>query len=85
MGVFDFVKHGTGEMQIGRTHTPDEAREPIVAYSEPSVPLFGQLVVDDDDAAVFARDGKVIGIVGPGRHVLHPSKLPFLEGVAIAG
>lgn len=79
MGVFDFVKHGTGEMQISR---PQGARDPILLHVEPSFPLFGQLVVDAEDAAVFASERRVIGIVGPGRHVLHPSKLPFLEGLA---
>jgi hypothetical protein len=81
MGVFDFVKSGTGEMQLARPRGP---REPIALHPEASLPLFGQLVVEAGDAAVFANDKRVLGIVGPGRHVVHPSKLPFLEGFADA-
>jgi len=79
MGVFDFVKHGTSEMRIARG-----ARTPVFIYPESTLPLWGQLVVDDDDAAVFVNDGRALGIVGPGRHSVHPSKLPFLEGFADA-
>ena len=82
MGVFDFVKHGTEEMQLVR---PSGSREPLVVHPVRSLPLFGQLVVAEGEAAVFASLGeqqRVLGIVGPGRHVLHPSKLPFLEGLA---
>lgn len=87
MGVFDFVKHGTEEMQLAR---PAASREPLVVHPERSLPLFGQLVVEEGDAAVFATPAshpqhanpqRVIGIVGAGRHVLHPSKLPFLENL----
>lgn len=79
MGVFDFVRHGTEEMQLRRA-----SRDPVSLHPETSLPLFGQLVVEPGDAAVFANEKRALGIVGPGRHVLHPSKLPFLEGFADA-
>jgi len=75
MGVFDFVRHGTSEMRLARG-----SREPVFVHPELTLPLWGQLVVDDDDAAVFVNEGRVLGLVGPGRHVVHPSKLAFLEG-----
>lgn len=78
MGIFDFVKHGTEEMRIGR---PEGSRDPIVVHRETSLPLFAQLAVDAEDAVVFASSGRALGVVGPGRHVVHPSKLPFLEGL----
>ncbi len=78
MGIFDFVKHGTEEMRIAR---PEGSREPLVVHGEASLPLFAQLAVDPDDAVVFASSGRALGVVGPGRHVVHPSKLPFLEGL----
>jgi hypothetical protein len=81
MGIFDFVKHGTEEMRITRPHG---SREPLLIHGESSIPLFAQLVVEPEDAVVFANEGRALGVVGPGRHVLHPSKLPFLEGFADA-
>ncbi len=75
MGVFDFVRHGTSEMRLERG-----SRDVVAVHPENTLPLWGQLVVDQDDAAVFVNDGRALGIVGPGRHAVHPSKLPFLEG-----
>ncbi|MBI2389955.1 MAG: hypothetical protein HYV09_10225 [Deltaproteobacteria bacterium] len=79
MGVFDFVKHGTEEMRLAR---PKGSRDPVAVHDEPTLPVWGLLDVGGDEVAAFARDGKVIGLVGPGRHTVHASKLAFLEGVA---
>lgn len=75
MGVFDFVKTGTEEMRLARG-----SREPVFVHPDSTLPLWGQLVVEDDDAVVFVNEGRALGVVGPGRHAVHPSKLPFLEG-----
>ncbi len=39
------------------------------------------VIVDESQRAVFLRDGKLLGILGPGRHVLDTQNVPFLQGV----
>jgi len=79
VGVFDFVKLGTEEMRLAR---PSGTHEPVVLLGESSLPVWGLLDVEPNEVAAFVRDGKVIGLVGPGRHSVHASKLAFLEGIA---
>lgn len=78
MGIFDFVKQGTADMRLAR---PGAARGVVHLHDEQELPLYGQLEVSRLDAAVFVHAGRAIGIVGPGRHTLHASKLAFLEGI----
>ena len=80
MGVFDFVKHGTSEMRLERG-----SRAPVFVHPESTLPLWGQLVVEDDDAAVLVSGARALGIVGPGRLSVHASKLHFLVGLAYTG
>ncbi len=77
MGIFDFVKQGTADALLAR---PSSSRDPIHAHAGAKLPLYGQLEVAADECAVFVREGRAIGLVGPGHHGIHPSKLPFLEG-----
>ncbi len=79
MGIFDFVKSGTQELCIAR---PDPAKQFIV-YKHPdqTIPMYAQLTVDSDECAVFFKDGKVMGILGPGRHTLQTSNIPFLSNL----
>ncbi len=76
MGIFDFVKQGTQEMCIAR---PDQFKQ-LIVYKHPdqTVPAYAQLTVDSDECAVFFKDGKVVGILGPGRHTMQSSNIPFL-------
>src|SRR5436190_23856942 len=39
----------------------------------------GELGCDASEVAVFWRDGRVLGALGPGRHTLDPSSAPFLQ------
>ncbi len=73
MGVFDFVKEGAREMRVARG-----SDGPVSVHVEDSLPLYGELDVERDDCAVFVRDARAIGILGPGRHALHISNIPFL-------
>ena len=68
MGIFDFVKQGTQEMCIAR---PDQFKQ-LIVYKHPdqNVPAYAQLTVDSDECAVFFKDGRVVGILGPGRHTM---------------
>lgn len=83
MGIFDFVKQGVREMMIAR---PDEKKD-LLCYKHPdqTVPMFSQLTVDADEAAVFFRDGSVVGTLrtaGAGqRHSLSSQNIPFLGGL----
>ncbi len=77
MGVMDWFKGGVGELVIAR---PDEAKGHVVwKHPDPTVPKFAQLTVQADEQAVFFRDGRVVGTLGPGRHTLDSTNLPFLS------
>jgi membrane protease subunit (stomatin/prohibitin family) len=76
MGVMDWFKGGVGELVIAR---PDEAKGHVVwKHPDPTVPKFAQLTVMADEQAVFFRDGRVVGTLGPGRHTLDSTNIPFL-------
>lgn len=81
MGIMDFIRAGTREMMIAR---PDAAKRYIVyKHPEQTIPMYAQLTVDADDAAVFFRDASLVGVLrsaGVGqRHTLSTSNLPFLS------
>lgn len=78
--VFDFVKDGVQEMLI---HRPDDKKDLIIyKHPEQTIPMYAQLTVDADEAAVFFRDGSVVGTMrtaGIGqRHQLDSQNIPFL-------
>lgn len=79
MGVIDWFKRGVGELMIAR---PDEAKPFVVwKHPDPTIPMKSQLTVMADEQAVFLRDGKVVGTLGPGRHTLDSSNIPFLSNL----
>ena len=79
MGVLDFVKSGVQEMMIAR---PDQLKG-LIVYKHPdqNIPMYSQLTVDSDECAVFFKDGRVVGVLGPGRHTLQSQNIPFLNGI----
>lgn len=79
MGVVDWFKRGVGEMMIAR---PDDAKAHVVwKHPDPTIPMKSQLTVQADEQAVFLRDGKVVGTLGPGRHTLDSMNIPFLSNL----
>ncbi len=83
MGIIDFVKRGVQEMMIAR---PDDKKNLLVwKHPETTIPHFSQLTVDADEAAVFFRDGAVVGTLrtaGAGqRHTLSAQNIPFLSNL----
>ncbi|USN98373.1 MAG: SPFH domain-containing protein [Phycisphaeraceae bacterium] len=77
MGIADWFKRGVSEMMIAR---PDDAKSHVVwKHPDPTIPMKSQLTVEADEMAVFFRDGKAIATLGPGRHTLDTSNLPFLS------
>lgn len=79
MGVFDFVKQGVREMMIAR---PDNLKH-LIVYKHPdqNFPFWSQLTVDSDECAVFFKDGKVVGVLPPGRHTMSTQNIPFLNNI----
>jgi membrane protease subunit (stomatin/prohibitin family) len=79
MGVFDFVRNGVREMMVAR---PDQFKS-LIVYKHPdqNIPMNSQLTVDSDECAVFFRDGRVVGVLPPGRVTLQTQNIPFLNGL----
>jgi len=79
MGVFNFVKSGVREMMIAR---PDHLKN-LLCFKHPdqNFPMYSQLTVDSDEVAVFFKDGRVVGVLPPGRHTLHTQNIPFLNAI----
>ena len=76
MGVFDFVKNGVREMMIAR---PDHLKALVVfKHPDQNFPMYSQLTVDSDECAVFFKDGRVVGVLPPGRHTMQTQNIPFL-------
>ena len=59
------------------TFTPDQ-----IAYRFPDLSLrYGsQVIVRENQWAVFFRDGKALDVFGPGRHTITSNNIPFLTG-----
>lgn len=76
MGIIDFVTGGVKELAIAR---PDQFKNHIV-YKHPdsTIPMKAQLTVEADELALFFKDGQLVGQLGPGRHTLDSSNIPFL-------
>jgi membrane protease subunit (stomatin/prohibitin family) len=79
MGVFDFVRNGVREMMVAR---PDHLKS-LIVYKHPdqNIPMHSQLTVDSDECAVFFKDGRVVGVLPPGRVTLQSQNIPFLNSL----
>jgi membrane protease subunit (stomatin/prohibitin family) len=79
MGVFNFVRNGVREMMVAR---PDTQKN-LIVYKHPdqNIPMYSQLTVDSDECAVFFKDGRVVGVIPPGRVTLQSQNIPFLNGL----
>ncbi len=77
MGIFDSIK---GEAKRNFIARADTAKGDIIyKYPENNIRMLTQLTVDADEVALFAKDGKVEGKLGPGRHSLDTNNIPFLS------
>jgi membrane protease subunit (stomatin/prohibitin family) len=76
MGILDFVKGGVKELAIAR---PDEAKD-FWVYKHPdqTIPWKAQLTVDQDEIAMFFKNGQYVGSLSAGRHTLDGNNIPFL-------
>jgi membrane protease subunit (stomatin/prohibitin family) len=76
MGILDFVKGGVKEMAIAR---PDEAKDFWVwKHPDQTIPWKAQLTVDQDEIAMFFKNGQYVGSLSAGRHTLDGNNIPFL-------
>lgn len=61
---------------------PDESKDQILyKWPDRNIRLLSQLTVQQDELAVFFKDGKVVGTLGPGRHNLNGKDIPFIGGL----
>ncbi len=73
MAVFDLVQW-TDER-------PDEIVRRVPETGSGEFRLGSQLVVRENQSAVFVRDGKALDSFGPGRHTLSTNNIPLLGGL----
>jgi len=60
---------------------PDEVVRRVPETGSGEFRLGSQLVVREDQRAVFMRDGKALDMFGPGRHTLSTNNIPLLGGL----
>ena len=58
---------------------PDEVVRRVPESGSGEFRLGSQLVVREDQRAVFMRDGKALDVFGPGRHTISTNNIPFLS------
>jgi membrane protease subunit (stomatin/prohibitin family) len=77
MGIFSGI---TGEAQRNFIARPDEARQDIIyRYPEKNIRMMTQLTCQPDEMAIFVKDGRVVGKLGPGgQYTLDGKNIPFL-------
>jgi membrane protease subunit (stomatin/prohibitin family) len=72
MGIF-------GEIRREFIARPDQAKGQILyKWPDTNIRKLTQLTVEQDELAVFFRDGRVQGTIMPGRSTLDSSEIPFL-------
>ncbi|HJZ86773.1 MAG TPA: SPFH domain-containing protein [Polyangia bacterium] len=77
MGIMNFVKGGVQELAIAR---PDQAKGALVyKHPDPTIPNRARVTVGADEIALFFRDGKFVGQLDAGVHVLESSSIMFLD------
>lgn len=81
MGLFDFVRRSVGDLYIASP--PEAARALIWRHPDTAIPTGAQLTVRSDEMAVFFRDGRPAGALGPGVHRLESENIPFLNNLIV--
>lgn len=78
MGLF-------GEVRREFIARPDQAKGQILyKWPDTNIRKLTQLTVEQDELAVFFRDGRVQGTINPGRCTLDSSEIPFLGALVDA-
>lgn len=81
MGLWDTIKKATvGEAARLFVQRPDEAKGWVVyRWPDTNIRRMTQCTVEADEVAVFLRDGRLAGLLGPGRHTLDGQSIPWLS------
>lgn len=72
-----------GVMTISRPQS--DAGKVFSKYPANQVPLNAQLVVGNNEACLFLKDGSVVGILPPGQYVLNAEAFPVLQQLIVTG
>lgn len=78
MGLLNFVRSGVREMMIAR---PEDNSDLIYKHPDRTIPMFAQCTVRADEWAVFAKEGRPLGVLEAGRHTLQANNIPFLSNL----
>src|SRR5688572_16712598 len=73
MAILDLIQHPN--------EYPDEIVHRIPESGSGEFRLGSQLVVRENQRAVFFRDGKALDVFGPGRHTISTNNIPLLTGL----
>ncbi len=65
-------------MQAFIVKSPEHEADPVFVFPQNPFPAGIGLMVGEGNAAVFVKDGSIVGTLGPGRHALDPNQLPFM-------
>jgi membrane protease subunit (stomatin/prohibitin family) len=77
MGLFSFLGKEVKREFIAR---PDESKDKILyKWPDRNIRLLTQLTVQQDEVALFFKEGKVVGKLEPGTHKLDGASIPFLS------
>jgi membrane protease subunit (stomatin/prohibitin family) len=76
MTLKQFVQSGVGELMLARP--PDSKDDLIAKHPWDSFGHWAALTVDTGESLVFMRDGRSVGMLGPGRYNLDAGQMPFL-------
>ena len=81
MGLWDTVKKVAGsEVDRAFMSRPDEFKSYIVwRWPDTNIRKLTQCTVEADEVAVFVKEGKVAGTLGPGRHTLDGASITFMS------
>ncbi len=60
---------------------PDSIRAPLVVRRSVTEMLGQPLVVGPTETALFVQQGRVLGTLGPGSHLVDPRTIPFLQAL----
>ena len=80
MGILGAI---TGEAKRNFIARPDEARADIIyKYPEKNIRMMTQLTCQPDELAIFVKEGRVVGKLGPGgTYTLDGRSIPFLSAL----
>lgn len=82
MGLFGFLKKSVSDLYIA---SPPEAAQSLVwMYPDRSIPHGAKVTVRSDEVALFILQGRQVGVLEPGTHLIESQHLPFLGDLVVS-